>query len=138
MVILGIIRKVFHCSSFSTERSWSENHEKEKYLKFCLTLRKEKISSKEPLYWGSLRTFETKPISFYMIYNVLYETNMIGLTKLLKAHVKIRKSFSMGYCKREQRKFVSYKTSVGWVCNTMLMPVWYYCILFMEFFNFDN
>ena len=49
-----------------------------------------------------------------MIYNVLYETNVTGLTKLLKAHVKIR-SFSMGYCKREQKKFVSYKTSVGWV-----------------------
>ena len=47
-----------------------------------------------------------------MIYNVLYETNVTGLTKLLKAHVKIR-SFSMGYCKREQKKFVSYKTSVG-------------------------
>ena len=114
IAILNIIRKVFHCSSFFTKRSWSKNHEKEKYLTFSLTLWNEKICSKEPLYWSSLRTVETKPISFYMIYNVLYETNVTGLTKLLKAHVKIR-SFSMVYCKREQKKFVSYKTSVGWV-----------------------
>ena len=43
-----------------------------------------------------------KPISFYVTSNVLHETNMTGVTKLLKAHVKIR-SFSMGYCKREQK-----------------------------------
>ena len=57
-----------------------------------------------------------------MMRNVLYETNVTGVTELLKAHVKIW-SFSMGYCKREQKKFVSYKTCVGKICNTMLTPV---------------
>ena len=57
-----------------------------------------------------------------MMRNVLYETNVTGVTKLLKAHVKIW-SFSMGYCKREQKKFVNYKTCVGKICNTMLTPV---------------
>ena len=33
-------------------------------------------------------------MSFYMVDNVLYETNVTGVTKLLKAHVKIR-SFSI-------------------------------------------
>ena len=38
---------------------------------------------------------------------------MTDLTKLLKAHVKIR-TFSVGYCKHEQKEYiVSYKTSVG-------------------------
>ena len=36
----------------------------------------------------------------YDIHNVLYETNVLGVTKLLKAQVKI-KFFSMGYCNRE-------------------------------------
>ena len=54
-----------------------------------------------------------KAVSFYMIHNLLYETKVTGVTKLLKAHVKIR-SFSMGYCKHEQKKYiVSCKTSVG-------------------------
>ena len=49
-----------------------------------------------------------------MIHNLfLYETNVIGVTKLLKSHVKTR-SFSMRYCKYEQKKYnISYKTSVG-------------------------
>ena len=47
-----------------------------------------------------------------MMHNILCEANVTGVTKLLKAHVKI-KSFSMGCCKREQKKFINYKTSVG-------------------------
>ena len=48
-----------------------------------------------------------------MIHNILYEAKVTGVTKLLKAHVKIE-SFSMGYCKHEQKKYiVCYKTSVG-------------------------
>ena len=43
---------------------------------------------------------------------MLCETNVASVTKPLKAHVKI-KSFSMGYCKREQKKFINYKTSLG-------------------------
>ena len=52
-----------------------------------------------------------------MIGNLLYETKEKGLTKLLKSHVETR-SFSMGYRKREQKKF--YKTSEGRICNTLL------------------
>ena len=48
-----------------------------------------------------------------MIHNLLYETKVTGVNKLLKVHVKIRR-FSMGYCKDEQKKYiVSYKTSSG-------------------------
>ena len=46
-----------------------------------------------------------KPISFYVISNVLNETNVTGVTKILKAHVKVR-SFCMGYCKREQKNLL--------------------------------
>ena len=54
-----------------------------------------------------------KAVSFSMIHNLLHETKVTDVTELLKAHVKIR-SFSMGYCKHEQKKYiVSYKTSVG-------------------------
>ena len=54
-----------------------------------------------------------KAVFFYMIHNLSYETKVTGVTRLLKAHVKIR-SFSMGYCKQEQKKYiVSYKTSGG-------------------------
>ena len=53
-----------------------------------------------------------KAVSFCMINNLLYEIKVTGATKLLKAHVKIR-SVSMGYCKHEQKKYVSCKTSVG-------------------------
>ena len=50
-----------------------------------------------------------KAVSFYMIHNLSYETKVTGVTRLLKAHVKIR-----SYCKQEQKKYiVSYKTSVG-------------------------
>ena len=46
-----------------------------------------------------------------MIHNLLYETKVIDVTKLLKSHVKTR-SFSMG--KHEQKKYIiNYKTSVG-------------------------
>ena len=44
---------------------------------------------------SSLRTVEMKPVSFYMIHNLLDETKAIVVTKLLKSHVKTR-SFSMG------------------------------------------
>ena len=54
-----------------------------------------------------------KPVSFYKIRNLLYETKVTGVTKLFKSYVKA-KSFSMGYCKHEQKKYIiSYKTSVG-------------------------
>ena len=60
-----------------------------------------------------LRTIETKPVSFYKIANLLYETKAIGVTKLFKSYVKT-KIFSMGYCKHEQKKYIiRYKTSVG-------------------------
>ena len=49
-----------------------------------------------------------------MIHNLLHETKVIGVTKLLKSHVKTR-SFAMGYCTHEQKKYIiSCKTSVGW------------------------
>ena len=51
-----------------------------------------------------------KPVSFHIIDNLSYETKVIGVTKLLKSQVKTR-PFSLGYGKREQKKF--YKTSVG-------------------------
>ena len=39
---------------------------------------------------------------------------MTDVTKLLKSRVKI-KSFSVGYCKHEQKKYIiSYKTSLGY------------------------
>ena len=54
-----------------------------------------------------------KAVPFYMIHNPLHEAKVTDATKLLKALVKIR-SFSMGYCKHEQKKYiVSCKTSVG-------------------------
>ena len=56
---------------------------------------------------------EKKLVSFYMIHNLLYETKVIGVTKLLKSNVKT-KSFCMGYSKHKQKKYIiSYKTSVG-------------------------
>ena len=61
---------------------------------------------------SSLRTVETKPVSFHIIHDLLYETKMIGVTKLLKSHVKT-KSFSMGYYKYNQKKYIiSYRTTV--------------------------
>ena len=44
---------------------------------------------------------------------LLYKTKVTGVTKLLKAQVKIR-TFSVGCGKHEQKKYiVSHKTSVG-------------------------
>ena len=61
------------------------------------------------MHQSSLRTVETKAVSFYMIHDLLNETKVRGVTEILNAHV-----FSMGYCKHEQKKcIVSYKTSVG-------------------------
>ena len=49
-----------------------------------------------------------------MIHNLIYQTKVTGVTKCLKAHVKIR-SFSMGYSKYEHKKYIiSYKTSLGY------------------------
>ena len=63
---------------------------------------------------SSLRKVEKKlPVSFDMINNLLNETKVIDVTKLLKSHVKTR-SFCIGYCKHEQKKYVIiYKTSIG-------------------------
>ena len=52
---------------------------------------------------SSLRALETKPVSFYIILNLSYETKVGGVTKFLKAHVKkinfffgiLRKSISL-------------------------------------------
>ena len=61
-----------------------------------------------------------------MIHNLIYQTKVTGVTKCLKAHVKIR-SFSMGYSKYEHKKYIiSYKTSLGMIRNTTLTP--YYII----------
>ena len=68
-----------------------------------------------------------------MIHNLLYETKVTGVTKLLKAHVKIR-SFSVGYCKYEQKKYiVSYKTSVGYVLTGVCIIALYLCCFFINF-----
>ena len=37
-----------------------------------------------------LRTVETKPVSFHKIGNLLYETKLIGVTKLFKSYVKTK------------------------------------------------
>ena len=106
-----VIWKVFQGWSFFNERSWSENHTWKKYLIFSLILWYEKIWSKEPLHniayndfiiiqRSLLRTVETKPVSLYKTSNLLYETKVIGVTKLFKSYVKT-KGFSMGYCKHE-------------------------------------
>ena len=79
-----------------------------------------------------------KAVSFYMIHNLLYETKVTGVTKRLKAHVKIR-SFSVCYCKYEQKKYiVSYKTSVSWICNTTLTGVMLLHYIYIYIFNFHK
>ena len=45
---------------------------------------------------SSLRTVESKPVSFYMIHNLSHETKKGRVTKILKAHVR-NIIFSMGY-----------------------------------------
>ena len=122
VVILYNICKVFHCWSFFVERTWSENHHKKKYLTFCLTLWYEKIWSKEPLqcmydfriiHRSSLRTVEMKPVSFYMIHNLSYETKVGRVTKLLKAHVKNIFFYGILSKHAQTQYIISYKTSVG-------------------------
>ena len=55
-----------------------------------------------------------KAVCFYLIHNLLYETKVIDVTKLLKVHVKNR-SFSMGCCKHDQKKYIiSQKTTLGY------------------------
>ena len=56
-----------------------------------------------------LRTVETKPVSFYMIHNLSYETKVGRVTKLLKAHVK-NKFFSMGYSVNMRKQNISLVT----------------------------
>ena len=123
LIILYNFWKVFYCWLFFVERRWSENHPKKKYLSFCLALRYEKIWSKEPLqctydfiitHRSSLRALETKPVSFYMIHNLSYETKVAGVTKFLKVHVKKKNFFYGILMKHAQKKYIiSYKTSVG-------------------------
>ena len=61
---------------------------------------------------------------------------MIGITKLLKSHDKIR-SFSIGYCKHEQNVLLATKLVQGRICNTLLTSVLYYLclVLFLIFIN---
>ena len=48
-----------------------------------------------------------------MVHNLLHETKVTRVTKLLKSLIETR-SFSMGYSKHERKKYIiSYKTSVG-------------------------
>ena len=114
IVILYNIWKVFYCWSFFIERPG--------YLTFCLTLWYEKIWSKEPLQWmydfiiihrSSLRTVESKPVSFYMIHNLSHETKKGRVTKLLKAHVK-NIIFSMGYSVNMRRHNISLVTKLAY------------------------
>ena len=42
----------------------------------------------EIIHSSLLRTVERKPVSFYKIRNLLYETKVIGVTKLFKSGVK--------------------------------------------------
>ena len=56
---------------------------------------------------------EIKPVSFHIIHSLLYETNVISVTRLVNSYVKSR-SFYLGYGKHEQEKYIiSYKTSAG-------------------------
>ena len=121
IVILYNICKFFHCWYFFVERTWSENHHEKKYLTFCLTLWYKKIWSKEPLqcmydfriiHRSSLRTVEMKPVSFYMIHNLSYETKLGRVTKLLKAHVK-NIIFFMGYSVNMHRQNISLVTKLA-------------------------
>ena len=77
-----------------------------------------------------------KAVPFYMIHNPLHEAKMTDATKLLKALVKIR-SFSMCYCKHEQKKYVvSYKTSEGQDMQCNVNGRICYCIIFIFFLIF--
>ena len=60
----------------------------------------------------SLRTVETKPVSFYMIHNLSYETKVGRVTKLLKAHVK-NIVFSMEYSVNMRRQNISLVTKLA-------------------------
>ena len=63
---------------------------------------------------SSLRTFEAKAVSFYMIHNVLHETKVAGIGKLFKARVKI-KIVTKGNCTNDLKKYIiSDKTSIGY------------------------
>ena len=48
-----------------------------------------------------------------MVHNALYETSVAGVTRLLKATVKVRR-FSMGCCKHEKKKFISCYSTEHW------------------------
>ena len=48
-----------------------------------------------------------------LLFDLLNETKVTDVAKLLKARVKV-KIFSIGYCKYEQKKYIiSFNTSVG-------------------------
>ena len=57
---------------------------------------------------SSLRALETKPVSFYIILNLSYETKVGGVTKFLKAHVKTI-NFFFGIL----RKYISLVTKLA-------------------------
>ena len=61
---------------------------------------------------SSLRTVEMKPVSFYMIHNLSYETKLGRVTKLLKAHVK-KFFFFMGYSVNMHRQNISLVTKLA-------------------------
>ena len=59
-----------------------------------------------------------KPISFYMIRNVLNETNVTCVTKLLRAYVKIYFTVNVN-----RRNLLVTKLVSGKICNITFTPV---------------
>ena len=93
-----------------------------------LTLWYEKIWSKEPLHCiydfiiihrSSLRTVETKPVSFYMLHNLLYEKNSGRCKETFESTCK--KHFFYGILRKHAQK------------NAMLTPVLYHIALYFRF-----
>ena len=61
---------------------------------------------------SSLGALETKPVSFYMIHNLSYETKVERVTKLLKAHVK-KIIFSLEYSVNMRKQYMSLVTKLA-------------------------
>ena len=97
----GMVNKGPHLANFARFRLHTSN------LHTHSTISATLMGGNNP--WKFLEDSWNEVSFFYMRDNLLYETKVIGVTKLLKSHVKTR-SFSMGYRKLEQKKF--YKTSV--------------------------
>ena len=121
---------------------------KKEIFDISLTLWYEKIWSKEPLHCiydfiiihrSSLRTVETKPVSFYMLHNLLYEKNSGRCKETFESTCK--KHFFYGILsKHAQKKYIiSYKTSIGWdtECSVNARTI-SYCIIFMFYVIFIN